>query len=658
MISLALLLALQVAATPGEARGTVVDAVTRAPVAAARVEGRRAAAWTDADGRFSIRADAGDTLRVRRIGYGPASVVVRGDSLAVALAPSAFRLGDVSVDARRDVARHAATVALSEPRGSALSTAEAVARLPFVSARSSRSGLALSMRGARPEQVIVLLDGVPLGDPATGTADVSDIPLIAVGSATVVPGADALRAGPGASGGVLALGAARGSSAAAHAGAFGRVGASAAHEVAWDGGALRVGAEGSRARNDFSFLNTAGVRDTVERRRNADERRGAVIATAVLPGVQLLALASASERGLVGPMNVRVYDRARGSAARGVLRAALARGAWSASASLRALSMRYRDPGVASTRASSVSADVEVERGLGPASVRAGVGADRARGTLLEPTTRPRGWVAADGGAAAGRWRLALGARLDAIGSAGIALSPALAVERDAGAATLFARAGRALRAPTMYDLHFASPQWADATRDLAPERVTLDAEIGVRLTRGAVTLGASAYERRTRDAIVWFPGSFQWSPRNVPLERVRGAETRIAVAAGGVRLEGWAAARRARLRVDGSAVATPYVPGADGGASVGASVGPVTLGASLTAIGRRPIAAVPRGMGRTELPGVALVDLDASWRLPLRRVRATLVAASRNVGDVEWQSVSRHPSPGRSWSAGLSVRP
>ncbi|MDQ8162112.1 MAG: Plug domain-containing protein [Gemmatimonadota bacterium] len=130
-------------------------------------------------------------------------------SLAASLAassaaaqPPVSRAAPASLDTTRVKAARAADSAAGAGRTTVtLSTREArlagassvnalLALLPYATLRSARGETGLSLRGARREQVAITLDGMPLNDPATGIADVSDLPLAGVQSATVALGAD------------------------------------------------------------------------------------------------------------------------------------------------------------------------------------------------------------------------------------------------------------------------------------------------------------------------------------------------------------------------------------------------------------------------------------------------------------------------------------
>jgi outer membrane cobalamin receptor len=170
-----------------------------------------------------------------------------------------------------------------------------------------------------------------------------------------------------------------------------------------------------------------------------------------------------------------------------------------------------------------------------------------------------------------------------------------------------------------------------------------------------SASLGLSAFARRTRDAIVWFPGNFSWSPTNAPVERARGLEVHAAATGLARELDAWAAVYDARLRIGTLVVPTPYVPRAAAGATLAVTRGQWTARVRLAATGRRPFANAPADRS-LELPGTLLASAAAGYRV--RPLRALLFLAADNLGDVPWESVRRYPSPGRTWSAGLTIDP
>lgn len=639
-------------------RGVVLDGVVGAPVVAALVSARDASTRTNAAGRFVLAARVGDTLRIRRIGYREARVPIDGDSMLVALTPVAATLGAVRV-ADSAVVGHlssARTTAELRERG-IRSLPDALATMPFVSTRGGHGESSLSLRGSRPEQVLVLIDGMPLNDPATGRADVSDLPLAALEGVSVTPGAAAAQFGSGASGGVVALRSGGGTTASAAGSSLAGISLEGAYALTSPWGSARIGVAAGSTRNDFRFLNDAGARDTIETRQNADERRASLFGTAIVGRMQLLAVYAVREHGLAGPKNVRAYDDARESSDRRLARMRVGGDRWITSAGVRRLAVRYRD-GSRSELASNAYGTIVDADGLltlGAFSLRAGGAREKVWGTNLADAVRPSGFMSGATRVHRGRAIADASARLDVVHGARGQLSPALAVERS-GAVAPFARIAQGFRLPAFYDLYAPTPLGFVAT-GVAPERVLLDAEAGARLLHGAASFSASVFARNTRDAIVWFPGNFNWSPTNVTRERVRGLEARGGVIARLFAGEIWASSYVTRLAADGTTIPTPYVPRFTGGASGRLSFGGFGVSTRLSATGRRPFAVAPAS--RTlELPGVLLADINASWRFAVGDEEALLTAGVLNVGNTAHESIRRYPLPGRSWQLAITVQP
>lgn len=651
-------LALMVLAQEGPVRGTVLDATLGAPVAAALVTTRAASARTDAAGRFAIAAHRGDTLRVQRIGYRETRVVVGEGELAIRMIPVAALLRSMRVADSTTAARMISTRTVAELREQgSTGLGAAIAAMPFVSARGARGENTISLRGARPEQVLVVVDGMPLNDPSTGRADVSDIPLSALGAIAVAGGSDATAYGSGASGGVVALSTGDGSTASLFGSSLGGVAAEGAYAFAPGTSRIRVGASVSSAQNRYRFLNDAGARDTMERRDNADERRGALFTSAVAGRAQITALVAVRERGLAGPKNVREYDSARETSDRRFARIRFGSDRMITSVGVRRLAVRYRDDrdtGLASDAfGSTIDADIQLT--LGSVTLRAGGAREHVWGTGLPEADRHSLFAGGAGRLRFGRTIADASARVDGAGGTTMRFSPTIAVERE-GVLRPFVRIAQGFRLPAFYDLYIPSPLGFVATR-VAPERVVLDGEAGVRAAHRGAAIVASVFERRTDDAIIWFPGNFSWSPKNVPRERVRGAEARVTVARARAAAELWGAHYTTRLFVDGITIPTPYVPRLSGGATGRVTAGRATLTASLSARGRRAYA-IAAPSRRLELPGVLLADVHASYRLRAQRGDLLLSAGVLNVGNTPSESVRRFPVPGRSWQAGVTVHP
>lgn len=578
-----------------------------------------------------------------------------------ASAPVAAAAGTVQASLATDVARERGVVSMQGLIG----------LLPYTTLRSARGESGLSLRGARREQVVITLDGLPLNDPATGIADVGDLPLVAVQSATVTPGADPVGAGSGASGGVLALTSAAERLVTMRSGAFGAWAAEAAWTGRSESARWNASVSHRRAANDFPFVNEGGVTPVRETRVNNDETRSVVTAGLVTARTQWAALVSTGERGMVGAANVRAYDEDRAHSTRFLLRNQTALGATLLTAGVRRFSLSYRDPGQPEldSRATVWASDLEW-RGTAPVGAwRVGAGADALTGTGNLAQRRARGFAAwgwQRTAAATSRLHADLGVRVDAVERHGVQPTGSvgatwrMAGTRSGSSLLWLARSAQAVRVPTLYDLYFSSPQRL-SVRPLAPERVTLDVGTGVQgaWQRGGTRLSGESQlvARETRDAIVWFPGNFGWSPANVGRERLRGTESRVEVGTASLTVSAWHTWYRSALRTGPLTIPMPYVPQHTGAVQGAWRVGRHTVSGIARHQGRRPFTAGPRDP-RFELAAVTLADVAWSRAHDFAHLRVLLSVTLENLADVRWQSVRGFPMPGRGWSAALTLQP
>ena len=199
---------------PGELSGRIVDSLTRTPLRAVEVL-VEPGAWktsTDASGGFRLRGLEPGSYRVsiRRLGYGPShlDVDVRNGVVArvtLELTPVALEVGGITATAASIggtvLQREAIVVSGARTAGDALQAVPGI----VVQERTRGGPQLVSVRGANPDAVLVLLDGVPLNDPLTGEADLSTVPARSLTRATVLAGALSARFGPRAAAGVILL---------------------------------------------------------------------------------------------------------------------------------------------------------------------------------------------------------------------------------------------------------------------------------------------------------------------------------------------------------------------------------------------------------------------------------------------------------------------
>ena len=653
------------------------DAATHAPL--------RGVSVRDSTGSERVSVEActfvlRGPVRFRRIGYQPLSVRIT-DSALVRLSP--VYVSAVQLDTQRVVAlanigdqprlRELYSVDTDSARQRGAGTvAQALSLLPFAQLRGTQGETAVSLRAARREQVLVTLDGIPLNDPATGIANVNELPLSLIASTAIAPGASPVSAGPGAIGGVVALTSSTKPIIVTRVGAFGNYGIEAVGRSVHDNTAWHGGLALHRAENNFPFVNTAGASGTAtrEQRVNNDEARATLFGSVHHTAAQFALSASVGERGMVGPMNVRAYDRDRAYNSRFHLRGATQLSRAEIQSGLRLMHLAYRDPAhpELNTNSRIVALNVDATGQIGVLSVTGGAGGDGVSGTGISGLSRARGYVAASHSGTIGAFQAGAGVRLDAVERNGAFPSFSAHVTRGwqvhcAGSAynaRLSARVAQALRVPTLYDLYFASPQRL-LVRPLKPERVTHDAELESSLTWSrseySVTLGASVFSRSVRNAIVWFPGNFTWSPSNVGREALHGAESQLRFTSSWVTGGAWYSLYDALLHTGALQIPTPYVAREAGGANVIVDFVGAIASANARAMGRRPYTQGPRDPA-FELPSVLLLDLAVSRRVITSRATLLATVSVDNATNEAWQPVRGFPSPGRSWAFALTISP
>lgn len=666
--------ALGVGAEPQDDRGAIEIAVaepTGRPVAAAEVtlspQGLRAE--TDGGGRASFHAVlAGPShLIVSRIGYRTtvldvevvpsdtvtASVVLEIEPVTLAELVAAGRAGAVGrsvveFDRERLAARSGRSV------GELL----AEAGVGHVTSRGSPGwGQTLSLRGARPEGVLVLLDGVPLNDPVTGVADLSLVPVESLERVEVVPGAGGVLYGPGAVGGVVNLrrrasGPGGFTTAGLGSHAWWTAGAGVALEV--PGGTLGARVRTSGVENDYAYTFRVHPDRPTLTRRNADATDHSLGIGWVSAGraVEVSGDLTDTERGIPGPMGTTVFDQARLEVRRGDLGLRAALGGWTLTLRGAGFRHRYHDARNPTSDGSvqTWTLDGTALRGLRLGPLR-GTWLIAARGDWAEGSTltgSPSRGVGAAGVSLENpaSWGvLSLGLRADALHPGGLHLSPHLAVLARGPRLEAHGRVSQGVRAPTFADLYFASPIPALRPPDLEAERVLVDLEGGVRWHPADVLdLTATAYYRDLRDAIVWAPTSFVgWRPQNVRRVVARGVEAALALEPGpwslGARYE-WA---DPRLDLPLNRSRLPYIP--EHQLTVHASVtGPASARMTLRHLGRRTAGL----SGAIRMPPVTLVDAGASVPVRSGAARATVAFDLLNVFGTEYELVPLYPMPGR----------
>ncbi|MEP6781642.1 MAG: TonB-dependent receptor plug domain-containing protein [Gemmatimonadaceae bacterium] len=203
----------------GELRGRIVDAATSQGISNALVQlsGRTEIVRSGADGVYAIRGLEAKTYSVsaRAVGYTARSVDVdvksaRTTSRDFQLTAAAQQLSNVLIVVSRDTTTRNATVfdrATIEKLGRR-DLGELLQSVPgVVVTQNGGAGQlsGISIRGSSANQVLILVDGVPLNSAISGAADLSQISTESIQNVTVRRGSQSARYGPRAMAGVIVI---------------------------------------------------------------------------------------------------------------------------------------------------------------------------------------------------------------------------------------------------------------------------------------------------------------------------------------------------------------------------------------------------------------------------------------------------------------------
>jgi outer membrane cobalamin receptor len=539
------------------------------------------------------------------------------------------------------------------------SVQEALARALGVDLLSRSPAQAdMALRGSGFEQVLVMVDGVPVNDDQTGHFHLNlAVPLDAVERIEVLRGPASALYGSSAVGGVInivtrtAAAAARPSvTVRAQGGSFGGMAAGA------DVGG-RIGpalarasadydrADGHRPGTDYAILQARG---TLE----------APLAGGTVTGLAGYAARDFGADGFYAPFNS--YEETR---------AATASLAWrSAPAALTVeprLSFRQHDDDFILVRDNPAryrnihttrltAAEVVARWSPADARLRVAAGAEGALSSLestnLGDRREERGALFAELAAGDAAALLAtLGLRVDHHSTFGTYLSPSLAAGFQATSSLrIRGSAGSGFRAPTWTDRFYRDPANI-GDPDLKAETFRT-VEIGATLAAPAgIALDVAAFLRDADDMIDWArpvgaPSTEPWRTRNVENARFTGLETSLAGRAGPAHLSLQAALLSVEARTPAGWLSKYALRPLTRTVAVEAAF-PVALGVSATA----------RAAAFRRAPGDDwhLVDLRVTRSAgPLQ-----LFADVTNLTGADYRDVSDRPAAGRAWSVGGRFR-
>jgi outer membrane cobalamin receptor len=710
VIALTLPFARAHAQVPGEVRGVVTDARTSQLVNEARIDvvGRSDVARTGADGAFVLRGlePRAYTLRVRALGYAAKQFDItiengRSTTLDVGLDPTTAALSAVVVRAARDTQplnattfdRQAIEASHRRDVGELLRSAPGVV---ITQAGGAGAATHVSIRGSSANEVLVLLDGVPMNSAISGDVDLSTIPLETVERVTVLSGAQSARYGERALAGVVQIETRRPSHEASgevRGGAFGEhsVSASVGETRALGESGLRAGGslttDFRNVRGDFPYDVPSVRGGGTARRINSDVDSRNVMGMTTLDGGAWSGTARGAwqsmERGLAGSIvQPSTTGRQQQSRVGGGLdlRGQRALVAWTISGDAThehaaftdtapPFGTRYNDTVNATALTSSASAT------LGHSGLAATLGSE-ARSLDVRTTLLAAGsphWQRMLGAYANVRGSRALndaGTRIDA--EIGGRLDENSLINETVGSprASLSLTQGVFVGSVT-YAGGFAPPTLADEffhegvlvrpNPDLQPERTRNDIEGRLALREaelGPISVNgqASVYRADVDGMILWFPDfRFIWSPSNFDVHR------------SGWELSGRAALLRDIFDVQGTfnrsdveytgpvlSGQVAYRPSNTANITVGAKHRAVRLEMANDYVGER----------RT-VPGSALNTLDPYWRTDIRltatitRPRWTLdgTLGVENLFNKSAAMLVDYPFPSRDWTVGVRIR-
>ncbi|MEO0079738.1 MAG: TonB-dependent receptor [candidate division WOR-3 bacterium] len=670
--------------------GQVLDSRTNQPVPFAEITvqplGRTI--FADSLGRFALEEESlpGElTLFLSRVGYQTKAFYnIRPDRfVSLWLEPVAHELEPVSCTGSRIGLQSPAPRSLplsvirnTETRGRT-DISGLLAEVPSATLQEYGNLTTVSLRGASPEQTLVMLDGVPLNSSMNGLSDITLLPVSPDTRIEVVRGGSSAIHGANSVGGVVNLVSPQDVHeyrlvAQSGLGSFGQTQVRAQYQEPSANTALFLASSFLHANNDFPYRDSL---DSIRRRRNADVTRWNLTGKVMSPAGQCHRLSflgdlCLSRKGAPGPLNWPT-DSARQNDVRAL---GLFEYCWNQTdaASLTAkLNHQWQwqnfynpagyFPANDTHQTNSTSLDISenweyLERLVLAAGLQPSY--ERARSTAIGKPSRltVAGWAEA-------RWEIGrLGfnpaLRYDISSQAGpttstrqtfSVLSPRLALtwaplpELD-----LSVGVNRSYRQPTFNELFWPASQWSRGNPNLKPERSTgFDLAIGG--GPGSSWWRAGGFYCHLTDLIHWQPGPGDtWRPVNVDTATTSGAEAELNL--------DWR-----RFGFTGSAtymvcrshgLDLPYRPRLSG--RIAGWVGNERARLTLTAHG-----SAQRFTDATmtdTLPGFILFDAELSSRLWPEFVQILFRAGCRNLLDRHYQLIKDYPVPSRTFYAELEL--
>ena len=583
--------------------------------------------------------------------------------------------------------------------GSDLSDALALSPGVFIQQYGGLGGLrTLSLRGTSAQQTILLIDGVRYQGSATGSLDLSNIPLESFERAEIMRGGGTTLYGANALGGVVniitrpSLNEPLRGTLSLGLGSYGeaRIGldlAGSSPEESWN-----IGGSAVSSRGDYPFIFNEFGETSVIRRDNGDFTNIAAHAgwhrrDSSRTDYSVTTQGFLSERGTPGAVvqgsreqsNARLNERELFTVARIGYDGDDWRLGFSTSMKLNHL--RYRDPDARLSGPNGIDNNYN-RRELalaGRARKIIGQGGiidllldlsdEHLDGDNLDPSVGESVTRRGGGIAIAGSWSfeeglfgcetlIEGGVRGDIYTGIDPAISPSLGFLWRMGELPVRLRARGALgyRAPSFTEQYYLNY----GNRNLRPEH-SVSADVGVTAELGeAFLLEATAFRIDTRDQIVTIPRSpVSWSATNAARVRTDGLE----LSGSGIFFD-----RMLRLRASytlsesldfgESAIGErlPYAPQEIFNGTATLLLGDISATATWSYVSHRY--ALKNENPSSLLPHYALVGGGVSWRGVLWEMGLGIRIECLNIFDIDYQVIRGYPMPGRSVRVGFSLSP
>lgn len=442
--------------------------------------------------------------------------------------------------------------------GASRDVSHRLAGLPGVHVRRSGAPGApafLSLRGASPEGVLVLLDGERVNRAQGGGVDLSRFALSGMAGGEVIRGGASILYGANAVGGAVALrrfpaSLADESRVALEFGSLGARAATAVHAKRFASGWARLLVRGAASDGDFRYEDRERAASRVRLNAGTDSRLAEfLVESRAGGGVWRASLRASRDRS--GSPGVVEFPTPGAESDESGLGGHLefARGAANAAVALSASARGYRDAGAplgpVDARHDARAASIRAGRRFSGRRGSADLGLE-ARSDALDSTTdgsRGRRTGSLFGSVARRVPRTltwSVGARADAPSGFRRVVSSRAGVSLDAAGVVARMTAGTSYRLPSFDDLFWPASGLAVGNPDLRPER-SGDWNMGVDWSGGRGGRGGAqerslrasfdVYEQRVRDLIQWNPGpGGVWRPANVSRATIRGAEISAAL--------------------------------------------------------------------------------------------------------------------------------